>query len=139
MPAYAGDVTSKEAWDRLSADQRAALVDVRTAAEWTFVGICDLSVLGRQPLLLSWQTYPAMEVNPDFTGQLAAAGLTRDTPLYFLCRSGARSRAAAMAAAEAGFSRSYNISDGFEGDPDASRHRSQINGWKYSGLPWVQN
>jgi len=139
MPSYAGDVTSKEAWERLSADQAAALVDVRTAAEWTFVGICDLTALGRQPLLLSWQTFPGMEVNAGFTAQLEAAGLGKDTPLYFLCRSGARSRAAAMAATEAGFTTCYNISDGFEGDPDASRHRSQVNGWKHAGLPWIQN
>lgn len=139
MPSYAGDVTSAQAWESLRADERAALVDVRTAAEWDFVGICDLNALDRKPLLISWQAYPGMAVNDDFVAQLAAQGLDKGTPIYFLCRSGARSRAAATAATNAGFTACFNISDGFEGDKDDARHRSQVNGWKFSGLPWVQN
>ena len=139
MPSYAGDVTSLEAWEALQADDQALLVDVRTAAEWTFVGICDLSRLARQPVLISWQSFPGMAVNENFAANLEAAGVAKAANLYFLCRSGARSRAAAMAATSAGYANCYNISDGFEGDVNDARHRSQVNGWKYSGLPWVQN
>jgi rhodanese-related sulfurtransferase len=138
MPSYAGDVTPTQAWAALKTDDKATLVDVRTEAEWTFVGIGDLSSLGKKPLLLSWQVYPSMAVNPSFVRQLKDAGMPEDTPLYFLCRSGGRSKAAATAATEAGFRQCFNIVEGFEGDPDGNRHRNRKNGWKFAGLPWVQ-
>ena len=84
-----------------------------------------------------------MAPNPDFVtetaGTLAAAGASPQTPVFFLCRSGARSRAAAMAMARAGFQKSFNIASGFEGDLDAQRHRGNENGWKAQGLPWKQS
>lgn len=139
MASYAGDVSSREAWERLKTDAEAVLVDVRTSAEWNYVGICDLSELGKQPLFISWQVYPEMTINAEFTGQLESAGVGRETPLYFICRSGARSKAAAIAATQAQFRECYNISDGFEGDPDEERHRGRVNGWKANGLPWIQS
>jgi rhodanese-related sulfurtransferase len=83
-----------------------------------------------------------MDANSRFveeaTGALLAAGATKDTPVLLICRSGARSRAAATALTGAGFSRAYNVSDGFEGDLNPDKHRGQENGWKASGLPWRQ-
>lgn len=141
-PDYAGDISCQEAWEILGADAKAQLVDVRTTAEWTFVGLPDLSALDRRVLTVEWQSYPSMAVNPDFVAQagelLAGAGATAETPVLFLCRSGGRSRSAAIAMTKAGFARAYNIAGGFEGDHDAERHRGKRNGWKASDLPWRQ-
>lgn len=137
--SYAGDVSPTEAWGMLSEEAEATLVDVRTEPEWSFVGVPDLSRLGKRAMLLSWQIFPRMTVNPDFVSRLSEAVPNRDAPLLFICRSGARSRAAAETATAAGYRRCYNIVDGFEGNADAARHRGRIAGWKVAGLPWVQD
>lgn len=135
---YAGDVTPSDAWSELGRDKAAQLVDVRTKPEWQFVGIPDLAQYGKKTVLLAWQDYPAMQLNPAFIEQLAKAAPDRDAPLFFLCRSGARSKAAAIAATQAGYKRCYNVLDGFEGGLDPTRHRGKA-GWKAVGLPWVQD
>ena len=136
---YAGDVSPTEAWDVLKKDPRAQLVDVRTTAEWNYVGVPDLTNVGRETVLVEWQSFPTMQVNPAFVSDAErATSVPKDTPLFFLCRSGVRSRAAAVAMTTAGYTRAYNIAGGFEGDPDAERHRGNRNGWKASGLPWKQ-
>ena len=127
-----------ETWQALQADPAAVLVDVRTDAEWNFVGLADLSAAGKQPLLIPWQVYPSMQVNGAFADHLKQAGVTPDNKLYFLCRSGVRSLAAGMAAVAAGFPHAFNVADGFEGPPDAEGHRGQVAGWKAEGLPWRQ-
>jgi rhodanese-related sulfurtransferase len=86
---------------------------------------------------VEWQTYPGNARNPDFLEQLSGAVEPADT-LMFLCRSGARSHAAAAAAAQAGYADSYNVLEGFEGDKDAEQHRNTVGGWRKAGLPWVQ-
>lgn len=139
MADYAGDVPSKEAWDVLASDSAAVLVDVRTDAEWSFVGVPDLSELSKSPVLLQWLTFPDSNINEQFGEQLEATGVDKDTTLLFLCRSGQRSAAAARLMTGRGFTRCFNISDGFEGNPDNERHRSTSNGWKCSGLPWTQS
>jgi len=135
---YAGDLTPQAAWSLLSDDKSALLVDVRTDAEWNYVGLPDLAPLGKKPLLLPWQVYPAMAVNGQFTAALRQAGAPLEAPILFLCRSGVRSKAAAIAATQAGYARCYNIADGFEGPLDAAKHRGTASGWKASGLPWLQ-
>lgn len=137
--SYAGDVTPQQAWDALAGDPRAILVDCRTHPEWTMVGLPDLSELGRRPHLLSWQIYPDMAVDPSFVAKLGAIAPDRETPVYFICRSGVRSRYAAEAATAAGYGRCFNVAYGFEGDLDADRHRGRAGGWKVSGLPWAQD
>ncbi|MFQ5533817.1 MAG: rhodanese-like domain-containing protein [Sphingomonadales bacterium] len=138
MTDLAGEITSAEAWKLLNANSAAVLVDVRTTAEWSYVGVCDLSTPGNQLIHSSWQIFPDMTVNPRFCDELEQAGVSTDTPLLFLCRSGVRSKAAAIAMAQRGYNNCFNITDGFEGDPDPHRHRGTVNGWKASGLPWVQ-
>ena len=136
---YAGDISPADAWDILNKDPKAQLVDVRTTAEWNYVGVPDLSTVGREAALVEWQSFPSMRTNPSFVSDTEhATAVGKDTPLLFLCRSGVRSRAAAIAMTSAGYSRAYNIAGGFEGDPDAERHRGTKNGWKASGLPWKQ-
>ena len=137
---YAGDLSAQEAWDLLAKDPSAQLVDVRTAAEWAFVGLPDLSAAGRQVFRVEWQMFPTMAANPDFLGAVTAVvGTNKDTPVLFLCRSGARSRAAAIALTASGYGKAFNIAGGFEGDLDAQRHRGTTSGWKAQGLPWVQS
>ena len=134
---YAGDVTPQQAWAALHDEPAAVLVDVRTRAEWTYVGLPDLSDLGKAVVRIEWQRYPDGHVNDTFTADLDEAGIRHDAPVYFICRSGVRSIAAAEAATAAGWARSYNVLEGFEGPHDAHRHRS-VSGWKVAGLPWVQ-
>ncbi|HUO88696.1 MAG TPA: rhodanese-like domain-containing protein [Rhizomicrobium sp.] len=137
--SYAGDLSVQDSWALLQSDPRAQLIDVRTQAEWSFVGIPDLSGLGREVHLVEWQTFPAMQLNSAFAGEAArAAGPDKSAPVLFLCRSGARSRSAAIALTQAGYSRAYNVAGGFEGDLDGERHRGNRNGWKAAGLPWKQ-
>ncbi len=132
------NISPAETWEALKSDPQAHLVDVRTDAEWTFVGFPDLGQVGKRLLPISWQSSPDMQINPRFTAQLREAGLTPEHKLYFLCRSGVRSLAAAEAAVAAGFPHSFNIADGFEGPPDAEGHRGTVAGWKVAGLPWRQ-
>jgi rhodanese-related sulfurtransferase len=132
------NVAPRAVWAALEADPQAQLVDVRTDAEWNYVGLPDLSEAGKQAVLIPWQVYPAMQVNGGFVDQLKQAGFTPEHRIYFLCRSGVRSVAAARAAQGAGFPHAYNIADGFEGPPDAEGHRGTAAGWKAEGLPWRQ-
>jgi len=137
--SYAGDVTPRAAWAVLAQDARAQLIDTRTQPEWNFVGLPDLSSLDKSALKASWQAYPAMTVDPDFVAKLKAQlPAEADTPLYFICRSGARSRAAAIAMTEAGFKCCFNIIGGFEGDKSNQNRRGAVNGWKVDNLPWSQ-
>jgi rhodanese-related sulfurtransferase len=135
--SYAGDVTPAEAWEALSDDPAAVLVDVRTSAEWSYVGLPDLRALGKDVVLVEWQTYPTGALNEDFVAELSAAGIDEQAPVYFLCRSGVRSVAAAESATAAGWARAHNVSEGFEGPHDGEQHRT-VSGWKVAGLPWVQ-
>jgi len=140
---YGGDISASQAYELLQTDKSAILVDVRTKAEWTFVGAPDLSPLNKEPVFIEWQEYPSMQVNPQFGERLRTAiadhGGDASTPLLFLCRSGARSQAAAKAMTAAGQLRCLNIAGGFEGSHDASRKRGAVQGWKASGLPWAQS
>ena len=111
---------------------------MRTDVEWNFVGLPDLGAAGKQALLVPWQIHPTMQVNAAFVDQVTHAGLTPEHRIYFLCRSGVRSLAAAWAMADAGFAHVYNIADGFEGPPDHQGHRGTVSGWKVDGLPWRQ-
>lgn len=135
---YAGDLMPADAWTLLGQDSQAVLVDVRTAPEWQFVGLPDVSSTGREVSPIAWQVYPEMQVNPEFMAAVSAAAPDRAAPVLFLCRSGVRSRAAAIAATAAGYARAYNISEGFEGNLNNEKHRGKAGGWKAAGLPWRQ-
>ena len=139
MADYAGDISPQEAWKILGERPGAVLVDVRTRPEWSFIGVADLSQLARQPGLVCWQVYPDMNLNDRFVEEVAALGVSPDTPILFICRTGGRSRAAAIAMTANGYNACYNVAGGFEGDLDGALHRGQVNGWKASGLPWIQS
>jgi rhodanese-related sulfurtransferase len=132
------NVPPKRVWEALRTNPQAQLVDVRTDAEWNFVGLPDLASAGKQVVLIPWQVYPAMQPNAAFTDQLKEAGFTPEHHIYFICRSGQRSFAAAQAAQQAGFPYAYNVADGFEGGVDPHGHRGVSAGWKAEKLPWRQ-
>jgi rhodanese-related sulfurtransferase len=137
--SYAGDISAAEAWEKLAADSRAQLVDVRTLAEWNFVGVPDLSSLGREVQCIEWQQFPGGGRNPGFVAEASQVLADKDAPVLLLCRSGARSRAAAIALTTAGYSQAFNVGDGFEGDVDEQGHRGNRSGWKAANLPWRQS
>ncbi len=134
---YAGNVDPSDAYAALQTDADAVLVDVRTSAEWSYVGMPDLSWIGKRVIPLEWQRFPDGALNLGFVEQLREAGVGEGVPLYFLCRSGVRSAAAAEVATAAGLGPAYNVADGFEGPLDREGHRT-VAGWKVSGLPWRQ-
>ncbi|MHA1523716.1 MAG: rhodanese-like domain-containing protein [Alphaproteobacteria bacterium] len=142
-PDYAGDVAPEEVWRQLQIDPDAQLVDVRTAAEWAFVGAPDLSLLNKRVVAVEWQVFPAMQRNGKFfdlvKSQLGEVGADGSGALYFLCRSGVRSMAAAQLVSAQGLSNAYNIADGFEGNRNTAGHRGTTGGWKAQGLAWVQS
>jgi rhodanese-related sulfurtransferase len=135
---YAGDITPEEAWKMLSDNPDAVLVDCRTDAEWRFVGVADLSSLGREVVYIEWNGVDGRR-NENFVSDLTAAGVNPgERAVIFLCRSGNRSIGAAEAATAAGIAPSYNVLDGFEGDLDEDKHRGGT-GWRAIGLPWKQS
>ncbi len=129
---YFGALTPSDAHSILEALPEARLIDVRTRPEWDYVGHVPGSAL------LEWNLYPDGRRNPEFLSQLQAAAPDRDAPLLFLCRSGQRSDGAARVAAAAGYSKAFNVLEGFEGAKDERGQRGSLGGWRKAGLPWVQ-
>jgi rhodanese-related sulfurtransferase len=126
---YAGALTPAEAHALWQAIPGACLVDVRTRAEWVWVG--------RIPgaLEIEWNRYPGGTPNPDFLTELGEKAEPQAV-VMFLCRSGARSHQAASLASQVGYQHAYNVLEGFEGDLDANGQRGKVGGWRHAGLPW---
>jgi rhodanese-related sulfurtransferase len=139
MVSYVGDLSPLESWKIMENDKSAELVDVRTSAEWCFVGIPDLSSISKKLIQIEWQEFPTMEVNGDFMTILSKKIPNKDKPIFFLCRSGGRSAMAADLATQCGYKQCYNIKEGFEGALDSNKHRSNVSGWKFHQLPWEQS
>ncbi|MHA3913901.1 rhodanese-like domain-containing protein [Halovulum sp. GXIMD14793] len=138
-----GSCSPVEAWEILKQDKSAILVDVRSRPEWSFVGVPDLSSLGKTVVLTEWRAFPDMQVNAGFVDQMFADQSEAPSQILFICRSGARSLDAAQTVSAALAERGEdvacsNVDQGFEGDLDADRHRATVNGWKHAGLPWQQ-
>lgn len=136
--AYAGDKTPQETWDMLANQPGAMLVDVRSSAEWAFVGVVDLSDVDKEVILVAWQEFPEMAVNSSFVDQVREEAPDPTAPLLFICRSGVRSQSTAAAMTAAGYTSCFNVLEGFEGDLNDSLQRSTTGGWKFHGLPWEQ-
>lgn len=140
-----GEVEPTKAWRILSGNSDARLIDVRTRAEWLFVGVPDLEGIGQETLFVEWARYPDMSINSSFAANVEdVLGSESTGPLLFICRSGARSMQAAHAVvahfASKGVSVTcLNVAEGFEGDLSARGHRGGHNGWKARGLAWGQS
>ena len=132
-------------WEGLSENPDSALIDVRTRSEWAFVGVPDLTELARQQIMVEWLTFPSMQINQNFLHQVEDR-FQGEIPskLYFICRSGSRSRSAAGFVARELSQQGkkvecVNVAEGFEGDLNHDGHRGTVNGWKHKGLAWKQS
>jgi rhodanese-related sulfurtransferase len=129
---YEGAVTPAEAYALTQADPGTKIVDVRSRAEWDFVGRIPGAVE------IEWKSWPGMKPNANFLAELESR-VPKDATVLFICRSGGRSHDAAQLAQQAGYQDAYNILEGFEGDKDGRQHRNSVGGWRAAGLPWVQS
>ncbi|MEE9332440.1 MAG: rhodanese-like domain-containing protein [Methylophilaceae bacterium] len=127
--SYAGTLTPQEVYDVLQKTQHAILVDVRSNAELALVGTVPKTVH------IEWAFYPGMVANADFPSHLERQ-VDKESLVVFMCRTGGRSHNAATLAAQLGFAEAYNMLEGFEGEANAERQRTLINGWRHAGLPW---
>ncbi|MGH8641609.1 MAG: rhodanese-like domain-containing protein [Burkholderiales bacterium] len=128
---YGGALTPAEAHEVWRNAPGGKLVDVRTRAEWDYVGRIPGAVE------IEIVTYPGGRPNPGFMAELESK-VDKTGPVLFICRSGGRSHNAAMLAAQAGYT-AYNVLEGFEGDRDAGGRRNTVGGWRVAGLPWSQS
>jgi rhodanese-related sulfurtransferase len=128
---YEGALLPKEAHQIMQEAPAAKLIDVRTRAEWEWVGVVPGAVQ------IEWQSWPGGAPNRDFTEELKRQ-VDKESLVMFLCRSGGRSHHAAIAATQAGFLDCYNVLQGFEGDKDVNSHRNSVGGWRAAELPWKQ-
>jgi len=126
---YAGALTPQEAAEVWQLAPGAKLVDVRTRAEWDWVGRIPGAIE------IEWMSYPGNKPNPDFLAQIKQQ-VDHEALVMFICRSGARSHNGAALATEAGYAACYNVLEGFEGDKDAGGQRGKLGGWRHAGLPW---
>jgi len=129
---YEGSLLPTEALTFLQENSDARLIDVRSKAEWSWVGRIPGAVE------IEWLVFPSMQANPDFLEHLSLK-VPKESPVMFICRSGVRSNQAAIAALESGYVNCFNVLEGFEGDKDSNGHRGVEGGWKAAGLPWVQS
>jgi rhodanese-related sulfurtransferase len=135
------EVKPLEAHDLLSRDPRAVLLDVRSRMEFHYVGHPVGAVN------IPWKEPPEWKIDVNFADKVRAAladlypdaERVEDLTILALCRSGQRSRAAGEALLAQGFTRVYNVAEGFEGDRDQNRHRNTLNGWRVHQLPWEQS
>lgn len=123
----------RQAWDLLQNNSDAVLVDVRTKVEHSFVGHPPGAIS------IPWKESPDWQLNPQFIAEVKKLVVDRNAPVLLLCRSGQRSLDAAKALEEAGYQLLINIVDGFEGPLDEYKHRGNLGGWRFQGLPWEQS
>ena len=135
---YAGDLLPSEAWKDLKENPDCFLVDCRTSAEWSLIGVPDLDSLGKKVIFIEWQTFPNMDKNSRFLQHIADTNITKNSQVILLCRSGARSRSAAEFLTAQGYKKCFNCSEGFEGTHNDFGQRGKVNGWKFADLPWKQ-
>ena len=129
---YTGEVTPAEAWTLMQTAPGAVLVDVRSQAEWNWVGRVPNAIE------IEWMHWPERTTNTNFLAQLEAQ-VDKEALVFFLCRSAQRSHHAAALAVQHGYTQCYNILEGFEGDRDAHQQRGSVGGWRKAGLPWTQS
>ena len=136
------NINSKEAYDLLSGDANAVLIDVRTKKEHLAVGIPDLQEIGKETLIIEWKNsilpWSRNSFLDDFNKKLE---FVQKGKYIFICRSGIRSNFAALTVEESFISgnynsKCYNVEDGFEGHEQPLGNPQKLTGWKNLGLPW---
>jgi len=158
------EILSIEAYDMLNTVPDTYLIDVRTRAEYQFVGHPFKAFLFPYRFLTAEFAkeneiygYSLTERNEAFVEEIAKVFKKGDN-LLIIGRDGTRSAQAAKALIEAGFQKVFDVEDGFEGAEfpdfeDSNRHkfyrqlakRNKIAGyklrrhygWQWWGLPWT--
>ena len=136
-------ITPQDAWQMLQDNPKSVLVDIRSEMEYLFIGH------PKGAIHIPWIDEPDWKVNPRFAAEVRKVmlgGVVYDpedsdveaVPILLICRSGRRSLEAGKTLVKEGFTKIYNILEGFEGPLDANHHRSALSGWRFHGLPWEQ-
>lgn len=106
------DINAKDSFCKLREIKNSYLIDVRTLLEWDTTGIPDLSSINKSVFLFEWE----QNINELFISKfqkMLSINFKKDSFLFFICKSGLRSRIAAHLASISGYNHSYNISDGY--------------------------
>jgi len=136
--SYKRNLLPKIAVERLQNNPQALFVDVRSKAEYKYVGYPENSIL------IPWIDDPDWEPNPEVFSDLVMQELDgrenlSDTEIILICRSGFRSNEALKCLENKGFTQVSHVASGFEGDLDENDHRGNLNGWRHDGMPWSQS
>jgi len=136
--SYKRNLLPKMAVERLQSNSQALFVDVRSKAEYKYVGFPENSIL------IPWIDDPDWEPNPEAFSDLVMQELDgrenlSDTEIILICRSGFRSNEALKCLENKGFTQVSHVASGFEGDLDENDHRGNLNGWRHDGMPWSQS
>ena len=134
---YKRNLLPKMAIDRLNKNPEAVLIDVRTSAEYKYVGYPENSIL------IPWFDEPDLNANPTafceaVNNHLTGRSDVLGAELILICRSGFRSNEALKCLQSNGFTCVSHVASGFEGDLDENNHRGNLNGWRNDGMPWSQ-
>ena len=136
--SYKRNLLPKMAIERLQNNPQALFVDVRSKAEFKYVGFPENSIL------IPWVDDPDWEPNPEAFSDLVMQELNGresllNTEIILICRSGFRSNEALKCLENKGFTQVSHVASGFEGDLDENDHRGNLNGWRHDGMPWSQS
>ena len=136
--SYKRNLLPKMAVERLQDNPQALFVDVRSKAEYKYVGFPENSIL------IPWIDDPDWEPNPEVFSDLVMQELDGrenllNTEIILICRSGFRSNEALKCLENKGFTQVSHVASGFEGDLDENDHRGNLNGWRHDGMPWSQS
>ena len=136
--SYKRNLLPKMAIERLQNNPQALFVDVRSKAEYKYVGYPENSIL------IPWIDDPDWEPNPEAFSDAVMQELDgrenlSDTEIILICRSGFRSNEALKCLENKGFTQVSHVASGFEGDLDENDHRGNLNGWRHDGMSWSQS
>ena len=136
--SYKRNLLPKMAVEKLQNNPQALFVDVRSKAEYKYVGFPENSIL------IPWIDDPDWEPNPEAFSDLVMQELDGrenllNTEIILICRSGFRSNEALKCLENKGFTQVSHVASGFEGDLDENDHRGNLNGWRHDGMPWSQS
>ena len=136
--SYKRNLLPKMAVERLQNNPQTLFVDVRSKAEYKYVGYPENSIL------IPWIDDPDWEPNPKAFSDLVMQELDSrknllNTEIILICRSGYRSNEALKCLENKGFTQVSHVASGFEGDLDENDHRGNLNGWRHDGMPWSQS
>ena len=136
--SYKRNLLPKMAVERLQDNPQALFVDVRSKAEYKYVGFPENSIL------IPWIDDPDWEPNPEAFSDLVMQELDGrenllNTEIILICRSGFRSNEALKCLENKGFTQVSHVASGFEGDLDENDHRGNLNGCRHDGMACSQS